>query len=595
LGLIFSNFKKTGAKDQKGAKLMAAKRVLIIGGGVLGPKVACRLKRLQPQWDVTVLEQQDLLSPSLCGIPYFLAGDVAELRSLMTTNFHMVRSPEFFENAKDVRVKTQTQALSVDRRAKKVRVCDLVSGKEEELSYDTLVLATGSRPRPLEVPGADRPRVTQVATLSQAEAVKNLVSQGQVGQAVVVGAGSLGCELAAALSDLWGVETTLVEEASQVLPGRLDPPLAAMVAQHLKEHGVKVVLQERVREIRPGSGEEAVEVVTENRRVPADLVVVTLGSVPNSDLALQAGLAVSQGGGILVDERLRTSDPDIYAGGGCALPLHVLTGKPAHFPEPSLAHRQGRVIGTNIAGGFATFPGIVGSFAFRTFALGVAGTGLTLETARREGLEAEAVLVVQHDHAHFYPVQELIYLQLVVDGKSRRLLGAQGVSHNGDALLGRINSIAALLLHGGVIEDLSNLEMASSPPYSPALDLVNTAANVAENLVEGYYRALTIQEFHRSFLEAGEDTVLDVRGAAMAAPFVSRFGDRWLNIPQETLKQRYASVPRDRRLILVCNAGMRSYEALRQLQAQGFTNVVGLQGGIAALKKAGMLGEEGQS
>jgi rhodanese-related sulfurtransferase len=262
------------------------------------------------------------------------------------------------------------------------------------------------------------------------------------------------------------------------------------------------------------------------------------------------------------------------------------------FPEPSLAHRQGRVIGTNIAGGFATFPGIVGSFAFKTFALGVAGVGLSLEAARREGLEAEAVLVVQHDHEHFYPVQELIYLHLVVDRKSRRLLGAQGVCHNGDALTGRINSIAALLLHGGVIDDLSNLEMAYSPPYSPALDIANTAANAADNLVEGYNRSITVNEFQQSFLEAAEDIVLDVRGAAAAAPFISRFGDRWLNIPQETLKQRFASVPRDKRLILVCNAGMRSYEALRQLQTQGFENAVGLQGGIAALKKAGLLGED---
>ncbi len=569
---------------------MNAKQVLIIGAGVLGPKVACRLKRLRPQWDVTLVDQQEDIAYSACGISHYVAGDVAELQGLMTASFHMVRSPDFFENAKDVRIKTRTQALSLDRQEQKVRVRHLVSGQEEDLSYDILVLATGRRPQPLAVPGADLPGVTTLVTLQQAQAVKDRISQGEVGRAVVVGASPGGCEIAAAVSDLWGVETTLVETNSQVLPGRLDPPLARMVHKHLQDKGVEVFLEEVVQEIRPGSGDQSLEVVTSNQRLPADLVIVALGPKPHSELAAQAGLTLSPGGGIMVDQRLKTSDPHIYAGGGCVDNLHVITGKPVYFPEPSLSHRQGRVIGTNIAGDFATYPGITGSFTFKVFDLAVAGTGLNLAVARQEGLDAVAALVVQQDHAHFYPVQELIYLHLVVDRKSRRLLGAQGVCHNGDALVGRINSIAALLLHHGTIEDLSNLEMAYSPPYGTALDIVNTVANTAENIVEGYNISLSLEEFQHLFLEAQEDVIcLDVRGAANAAPFVAHFGERWLNIPQVTLKNSFASVPRNKRLILICNAGMRSYEALRQLQAQGFDNAVGLQGGVAALKKAGLL------
>jgi len=569
---------------------MPAKQVLIIGGGVLGPKVACRLKRLQPEWEVTLVDQQEDIAYSACGIPHYVAGDVAELKGLTTASFHMVRSPEFFENAKDVRVRTGTQALSIDRQAKKVRVRVLPTGQEEDLPYDTLVLATGRRPRQLPVPGADLPNVTSVVTLKEAQAVKERISQGEVSRAVIVGAGPGGCELAAAVSDLWGVGTVLVEAAAQVLPGRLDPPLARMVLQHLQGRGVEVFLGETVKEIRPGSGEGSLEVITASRSLPADLVLVALGARANDELAAQAGLLVAEGGGILVDQRLQTSDPDIYSGGGCAANLHLVTGKTAFSPEPSLAHRQGRVIGTNIAGGFATFPGIVGSYTFKVFDLAVAGTGLTLEAALQEGLDASAVLVVQQDHAHFYPVQELIYLHLVVDRKSRRLLGAQGVCHNGDALVGRLNSIAALLLHRGTIEDLSNLEVAYSPPYGTALDIVNTLANTAENIVEGYNRSISLEDFQGQFLAGDEDVIcLDVRGAANAAPFVAHFGERWVNIPQETLKNRFASVPRDKRVILICNAGMRSYEALRQLQAQGFDNAVGLQGGIAGLKKAGLV------
>jgi NADPH-dependent 2,4-dienoyl-CoA reductase/sulfur reductase-like enzyme/rhodanese-related sulfurtransferase len=569
---------------------MEAKQVLIIGGGVLGPKVACRLKRLRPEWDLTLVDQQEDIAYSACGIPHYIAGDVAELQGLMTASFHLVRNPEFFENAKDVRIKTGTQALSIDRGAQTVRVRRLASGEEEDVPYDKLVLATGRRPQALAVSGADLPGVASVVTLEQAQTVKERISRGEVGRAVIVGAGPRGCELAAAVSDLWGVETALLEPGPRVLAERLDPPLAWMVHKHLREKGVEVLLEEAVREIRPGSGDQALEVVSSNRGLPADLVLVALGAEPNSDLAARAGLSVSPKGGIVVNQRLQTSDPHIYAGGGCVENLNLITGKPAYFPEPSLAHRQGRVIGTNIAGEFATFPGITGSFAFKVFDLAVAGTGLTLEAARQEGLDADAALVVQQDHAHFYPVQELIYLQLVVDRKSRRLLGAQGVCHNGDALVGRINSIAALLLHRGAIEDLSNLEVAYSPPYGTALDIVNTVANTAENIVEGRNRSIDLAEFQHLFLKARDKAmVLDVRGAANAAPFVAHFGERWLNIPQETLKHRFDEVPRDKRVILICNAGMRSYEALRQLQAQGFENAVGLQGGVAALKKAGML------
>jgi NADPH-dependent 2,4-dienoyl-CoA reductase/sulfur reductase-like enzyme/rhodanese-related sulfurtransferase len=569
---------------------MDAKQVLIIGGGVLGPKVACRLKRLRPQWEVTLVDQQEEIASSACGIPHYIAGDVAELKELKTASFHMVRTPEFFENAKEVRIKNRTQALSIDRRTQRVRVRYLTSGQEEDLPYDKLVLATGRRPKALAVPGADLPGVSSVVTLEQAQAVKDRISRGEVGRAVIVGATPAGCELAAAVNDLWGVETALVEPGSQVLPERLDPPLALMVLHHLQEKGVEVTLEEAVREIRPGSGEQALELVTTSRRLPADLVLVALGAEPNSELAAQAGLTVSPGGGVIVDQRLQTSDPHIYAGGGCVENLQTITGKPAYFPEPSLAHRQGRVIGTNMAGEFAAFPGITGTFAFKVFDLAVAGTGLHLEAARQEGLDAAAALVVQQDHAHFYPVQELVYLNLVVDRQTRRLLGAQGVCHNGDALVGRINSIAALLLHRGTIEDLSNLEVAYSPPYGTALDIVNSVANTAENLVAGSNRSIDLVEFQHQFLQRKDKAIcLDVRGAANAAPFVDRFGQRWLNIPQETLRHRFDEVPRDRPLILICNAGMRSYEALRQLQTQGFDKAVGLQGGVAALKKAGML------
>ena len=283
--------------------------------------------------------------------------------------------------------------------------------------------------------------------------------------------------------------------------------------------------------------------------------------------------------------------PPVYAGGDCIDNHHLITGKPVYFPSGSLANRQGRVIGTNLAGGSATFNGIVGSFTLKTFDLAVAGAGLNLDQARSAGFDAVGALVIQADRAHFYPTQDLMYLHLVADRKTRRLLGAQGISHNGDALVGRINSIAALLPFKATLEDLSNLEVAYAPPFAAALDIVNAVANTLENILDGYNRTIEVAEFEHCFLtDKADDTIcLDVRGPANAAPYVDLFGPRWLNIPQETLKHRFAEIPPDKRLLVVCNSGVRSYEALRQLETAGLCNAVNLQGGIAALKKSGAL------
>ena len=569
-------------------------RVLIIGAVALGPKAACRIKRLQPEFDVTMVDQQELISYGGCGIPYYISGDISDIKELMSTSFHMVRTPEFFEAAKGVHVRTRTRVLAIDRGNKTVRVKSLDSGQEEDLPYDKLVIATGSRPRRLDLPGVDLPGVTSVANLHQAVSIKEKISQGQVEKAVIIGAGAIGLELAEALSDLWGVETAVVEFGDQVLPELMDPILARMVAEHLKEQGVSLHLSEEVKEIRAGAGGEGLSVVTAARRLPADLVITAVGVRPNSELARQAGLQMGVTGGIIVNERLQTSDPDIFAGGDCIENLLLISGKPIYFPSGSLANRQGRVIGTNVAGGQALFSGIVGSFTLKSFNMAIAGSGLTLAAAQGEGFDAVQALVVQADRAHFYHTQDLMYLTLVVDRQTRRLLGAQGVSANGDALVGRINSIAALLQQRGAVEDLSNLEVAYAPPFAAAMDIVNALANTAENLIQGLGKTVDVEEFERCVLDGSDDAVcLDVRGPANAGPFVEAYGERWVNIPQETLGQRFHEVPRDKRLLVVCNSGVRSYEALRQLESAGIYDVFNLQGGVALLKKTGAVRLEG--
>lgn len=570
---------------------MSGKQVVIIGAVALGPKVACRLKRLQPETQVTLIDQDEYISYGGCGMPYFISGDVSDVRELMSTSFHMVRTPQFFEDAKGVHVKTRTRALAIDRQTRQVKVLDLLSGDEEALPYDQLVLATGGLPNRLPIPGAELPAVMSLSNLHAAIAIKERIARGEVGKAVIIGAGAIGCEMAEALSDLWGIETSVVEIADQVLPVILDASLARMVQKHMEEKGVAVLLNEMVQGIRPEGTGSAVRVMTSQRSLEADLVVTAVGVGPHSELARNAGLMISPRGAIVVNRRLQTSDPDIYAGGDCIETMHLVTGKPVFFPQGSLANRQGRVIGTNLAGGFASFNGVVGSFSIKIFDLAVASTGIPLQSALREGFDAAHALVIQADRAHFYPEHDLIYLHLVVDRKTRRILGAQGLARNGDALVGRINAIAALLPFRATLEDLSNLEIAYSPPFASALDILNAAANTAENILDGYNKPIDADEFENCFLKgsAAEPICLDVRGPANAAPYVAQFGDRWLNVPQETLNQRLEEVPKDKRLIVVCNSGARSYEALRQLENAGVCEAVNLQGGIAALKKSGLL------
>ncbi len=571
---------------------MEKKRVVVIGAVALGPKTACRLKRLMPGAEVVMVDQDEYISYGGCGIPYYISGDVSDVKELMATSFHMLRTPQFFEDAKGVHVRPRTQAISIDRRGKKVLVRDLVSGKEEELPYDQLVIATGSRPNRLPIPGMDLPQVFSVTNLHSAIAVKDRIAKGEVSKALIIGAGPIGCEMAEALSDLWGLETTVVEIASQVLPGILDHNLALMVQKHIEDRGVTLLLNESVQEIQPmEGGESALKIRTSQRTLDADLVITAVGVQPNSELAKAAGLNVSPRGAIVVNRRLQTSDPDIYAGGDCIEVPNLITGKSMHFPQGSLANRQGRVIGTNLAGGFATFNGVVGSFTVKVFDMAVAAAGLCLQAAKREGYDAASALVIQADRAHFYPTQSLMHLQLVVDRKTRRVLGIQGVGENGDALVGRINAVAALLPYRPGLDDISNMEVAYSPPYASAMDIMNALGNTAENVLDGLNRPMGLEEFEECFLkEEGDDVVcLDVRGPANAAPFVERYGDRWVNIPQETLHRRFDEVPKDKKVILVCNSGARSYEALRQLEAQGFEGIKNLEGGVAAVKKAGVI------
>ncbi len=569
--------------------------IVIIGAVALGPKAACRFKRLMPEGRVTLIDRSGRISYGGCGIPYFVSGEVNRIEDLQSTQYGMVRDANFFRRVKGVDVLTRTEALSVDRPAKTVRVRDLDTGQERDIGYDRLVLATGSRPKRPPIPGLELAGVSTASTLEEAEAIRDAVSRGRVKNAVMVGASLVGLEMAVALGDLWGIPAAVVDFAPQLLPATMPPLLARMLARDLEDHGVSLHCGEKVLRFEGENG-HVTRVVTENHVLDADLVVLGTGIAPNTELAASAGLGLTEINGeklIAVDEHLRTTDPDIYSGGDCVAIRHHVTGKPFWLPLGSQANRQGRVIGTNLAsqsGAAASFPGAAGAWGVKLFDQSAAGAGLTLAAARQAGYDAAAVHVEYLDRAHFYPEHAVLSLELVVDRPTRRILGIQGVSADGDALTGRINAVTPYLASGGAVADLSNLELIYTPPFASAMDAINTLGNAAENMLEGRLRTMDPQEFITLWENRAEGKAffLDARDRISAEGLASAHPQEWTNIPQDLLRDHLAEIPKDTSLVLVCNTGLRAYEAQLVLDECGFTNSRVVSGGLTAVRRAGM-------
>ena len=558
------------------------KHVVIIGAVALGPKVACRIKRLDPEAQVTVIDKSALISYGGCGIPYYVSGDVPELEELFSTSAHIKRDPGFFKNAKGVDVQTLTEVVAIDRLDKVVRVKDCLSRQVDSVSYDTLVLATGAKPVVPPLKGCNLDGVSVVANLAHAQDIKTRIAKGQVSRAVVIGGGAIGLEMAEALTDLWGIETTLVEMQAQLLPGALGRDTARLVQQHMEEKNVTVLTSERVTEITGTDDGKVAAVRTRQSDLPCELVIFAAGVRPNNRLAKECGLALGRTGGIIVDKHMRTSDPDIYAGGDCVEITHLISGEPAHMPMGSLANRQGRVIASHICGQRSTFKGAVGSFCVKVFDLGVARAGLSESQAQIAGFKTAKALAAQSDRAHFYPGSEMMIMKLIADVDSRQVIGVEAIGANGDAVKARVDAVAALLPYGPDVEEISNLEVAYSPPFASAMDIVNTTANVLDNVMLGHLHPVEVDQFVDLF-KNGESRVLDVRSREQARPLQAKYGDRWLNIPQEDLAGCLKELEKEGPYYLVCGAGSRAYEAQLMLRHAGIENTRNVEGGMKAI------------
>jgi NADPH-dependent 2,4-dienoyl-CoA reductase/sulfur reductase-like enzyme/rhodanese-related sulfurtransferase len=554
--------------------MAVSKRVVIVGGVAAGPKVAARIMRLEPSAKVTVVEKGIFVSYAGCGLPYYISGQVSSQAELMCTPLGVVRDPDYFRQSKRLEVLNHHEGLRIDRRANRLLVRNLEDGQERWLDYDKLVLCTGGSPVvPRPLPGRDLPQVFQLHGVEDAEGVREVLAGERARDAVIIGGGLIGVEVTEALVSK-GCRVTILEATDQIL-GLIDAEMAALVAQHMEGKGVRILTGVQAHSIAAEDGRVAAVNTVDGQIVPADMVILACGVRPNARLAAEAGLAIGETGGIVVNEVMRTGDHDIYAAGDCVETHDLVTGRPTFAPMGSTANKMGRVVANAICGVADHFPGVTGSAICKVFDFNVARTGLTEIEARRRQFDVISVLAPGPDRPHFMPDSMPLMLKLVVERNSRRLLGAQAVGP-GEADR-RVDVAAMALTMGMTVDQLANADLTYAPPYSPAMDNLITACNVARNKLDGLFDGITPGEVQKRQRAGEEFFFLDVRNpdevAAVGLPGA-------VNIPLGQLRDRLAEVPRDKEVVTFCKISLRGYEAALILKEAGLEKVLVMDGGV---------------
>lgn len=552
-------------------------RVLIIGGVACGPKAASRLKRLMPEADITIVDRSAYISYGACGIPYYVEGLFDDVMVLNETPVGVRRTPQFFEQVKGVKIITRTEALSINRASKTVRVRNLDTGEEKDLPYDKLILATGATAIRPPISGMDLQNVWNVRSLEDAQAIRQAVEDKGLKKAVIVGGGYIGLEMAEALI-LKGLKVTVVEMLDHILSHMLDPELALLMENYLTQKGVELLLGEKVQSI---NGDGTVKsVTTDKRTIDADLVVVSVGVKPNDKLAREAGLACDPQGGIIINNYCQTSDPDIYAGGDCVLNPYItpFTGRPIYVPLGSTANKHGRVIANHIAGIVTPFPGIAATSICKIFDYTVGRVGITQAMAHNLGLDVETAIWAGPDKPH-YMGGKLLIIKLIASRRYRTLLGCE-VLGPGDAAK-RLDVAATAISFGATLDQVAYLDLGYAPPYAPPLDPLLTATHVLLNKMNGLAKGINPAEAYKWMQERKDLILLDVRTPQEFKEL--RLNDpRVIHIPLGMLRQKAKELPKDRDILAFCKVSMRGYEAQRILNAEGFERVWFIEGGLMA-------------
>ncbi len=530
------------------------KRILIVGGVAGGASAAARARRLSEDAQIVIFERGEHISFANCGMPYHIGGTIEQRERLL------VQTPEGMQKRFRIDVRTRTEVIAVDRTAQSLSVRDLSTGQESHEPYDTLILSPGAEPVRPPLPGADLPGVFTLRSLADMDAIKRVVDQDRPSRAVVVGGGYIGLEMAEALRHR-NVEVTLAELAEQVFIAA-DPEMVDPIHQQLRLQGVDLRLGTSVTAIEQRDSQLAATLST-GETVDAGLIILAVGVRPEVKLARDAGLDIGPTGGIVVDRHMRTSDPNVFAVGDAVEATHLVGGTKAIIPLAGPANRQGRIAADNALGRESTYRGTQGTAICKVFDLAIGMTGLGERSLKQAGTPYEKIYVHAASHAGYYPGASQISLKLLFDPGDGRVLGAQAVG--ADGIDKRLDVLAVAIRAGLSVRDLAEQELSYAPPYGSAKDPVNYAGFVATNILDGLVDVCHVEDA----IHPGESQLLvDVREPkeleAGTIPGST-------NVPLDQLRERLGELPRDRELLVFCQAGLRGYLACRILTQHGFT------------------------
>ena len=525
-------------------------KTLIIGGVAGGASAAARLRRLNENDEIIILERGDYVSFANCGLPYFIGGDIID-RNMLT-----LQTPESFRKRFNIEVRVRNEAVRISPDTHAVTVRRLDSGEEYIETYDKLILSPGDEPIRPDIKGIDSPNVFTLRNIPDTMKIKSYTDSAKPKKAVIVGGGYIGVEMAENFAKA-GLEVSIVELAEHLI-APLDADMAADVHRYIRNRGIKLYLGNGVTEISDK------KVILQNGTIETDMVIMSVGVRPETSLAKECGITLNSRGSIIVNSHMQTSFPDIYAVGDAVEVKDYITGSPAFIPLAGPANKQGRIAADNIAGIPSEYNGSQGSAVLKLFDMTVATTGLNEKRASAEGIDYDKTYTYSASHASYYPNATNMSVKVLWNKQTHKLIGAQIVGFDG--VDKRMDVFATAIRFGAKVTDLKELELCYAPPFGSAKDPVNMVGFVAENVING-----TVKQFFWHDVEKlprdGSVTLLDVRTKTE----ISRgMIDGFINIPLDTLRDNLNKLPKDKPVYVHCHSGLRSYIACRILTGNGY-------------------------
>ena len=531
-------------------------KVVIVGGVAGGATAAARIRRLDENAQVVVFERSGYISYANCGLPYYIGGVIEDSRELT------LQTPESFLQRFRIEMKVRHEVLAIHPEQKTVTVRNLNTGESFEESYDNLLLSPGAKPTQPELPGTGTDRLFTLRTVEDTLRIHEFVKKEKPKSAILAGGGFIGLELAENLHDL-GIQVTIVQRPKQLM-NPLDSEMAAFIHAKMRSEGIRLMLGHSVEGFAQSEG--GVQVLLKGEEpLSADLVILAIGVTPDTVLAREAGLKLGLKGSIVVNDRMETSVPDIYAVGDAVQVRHAVTGSDAVISLAGPANKQGRIAADNICGLDSHYQGSQGSSVIKLFDMTIAATGINEKTAQKEGISYDKIYLSPMNHAGYYPGGTVMSMKILFEKETYRLLGAQIVGYEG--VDKRIDVLATAIHMNMSALQLKDLDLAYAPPYSSAKDPVNMAGYMADNLAAGRYRQFFLEDLE-NLPRDGSVTLLDTR---TVREYERGHAEGFRNLPLDELRDRLEEVPREKPVYVMCQSGLRSYLACRILTQNGFS------------------------